>query len=252
MFWAAVSRADRTPAETDTGSRLNFAGFQTPGGPPTLVALVGNPRFGNEGLTAYEAGYRSTLRDNFSIDLAAFYNRYDHQQTTEAAAPFFENSPAPPHLVLPITYQNLMHGETHGFEVSANWKVTDRWTLGPGYAFERIHMHLDAPSQDTGAVLDDEGTSPVHGAQLRSHVDLRHGISWDVSGYFVDRLNGGNIPSYTRLDTGLTWRWTESLSMSVVGQNLIRDRHLEFVDDTGSIRSTLIKRSIYAKFTWLF
>ena len=40
--------------------------------------------------------------------------------------------------------------------------------------------------------------------------------------------------------------------MSVVGQNLVKDRHLEFVDSSGVIRSTLIKRSIYAKFTWQF
>lgn len=252
MFWAAVSRADRTPAEIDTASRVNFAGFQDPGGPPTLPALVGNPRFGNEGLTAFEAGYRGTLRPGFSVDIAAYYSLYDHQQTTEPAAPFFENSPAPPHLVLPMTYQNLMHGEAHGVEISANWKVTNRWTLSPGYAFERVHMHLDPRSTDTAAVPDDEGTSPVHSAQLRSHLDLRHGVSWDVSGYFVDRLTGENIPSYTRLDTGLTWRWTEGLSTSVVGRNLIRDRHLEFTDDSGGIVSTRIKRSVYAKFTWLF
>jgi hypothetical protein len=32
----------------------------------------------------------------------------------------------------------------------------------------------------------------------------------------------------------------------------VKDRHLEFIDDTGSVRSTLIKRSAYAKFTWQF
>ena len=114
--------------------------------------------------------------------------------------------------------------------MAANWKVTDRWMLSPGYAFEQIHMHLDATSQDTRSGLDAEGSSPVHSAQLRSHVDLIHGISWDASAYFVDRLKSEDVPSYTRLDTGLTWRWTEELSMSVVGQNLAKDRHLEFVD----------------------
>jgi iron complex outermembrane recepter protein len=252
MFWAAISRAYRTPSEIDTASRINFAGFPGPGGTPTLAAVVGNPQFGNEGLTAYETGYRSTPLHNLSIDLAAYYSDYDHQQTSEPAAPFFESSPVPPHLVLPLTYQNLEHGEAHGFEIAVNWKVTDRWRLSPGYAFEQIHLHLGTPSQDTSAVFDDEGTSPDHSAQLRSRVNLRHGISWDVSSYFVGRLKSGNIPSYTRLDTGLTWRWTESLAMSVVGQNLVKDRHLEFVDDSGSVRSTLIKRSVYAKFTWQF
>ncbi len=154
MLWAAISQSERTPSETDTASRINFSGFQGPGGVPMLAALVGNPRFEDEGLTAYEAGYRSTLLPDLSIDLAAYYGHYDHQQTTEPAPPFFENSPAPPHLVLPVTYQNLMHGEAHGFEIAANWKLTDRWTLSPGYAFEQIHMHLEAPSQDLDEVFD--------------------------------------------------------------------------------------------------
>jgi len=249
-LWTAASRAARTPSQVDTALRLNFAGFPGPGGIPTVVGLVGNPRFGDEGLTAYEAGYRTTVLRNFSFDLAAYYNRYDHQETVEPAAPFFEDSPAPPHLVLPSTYQNLMHGESHGLEIAATWKLTEHWTLSPGYAFEQIHMHLDASSQDTEEAFDAEGTSPVHSAQLRSHAALRHGVSWDVYGYFVDRLKSGGAPSYTRVDTGLTWRWTEKLSTSVVGQNLLKDRHLEFVDN--SARSMLVKRGVYAKFTWQF
>jgi iron complex outermembrane receptor protein len=252
MFWAAISRADRMPSEIDTSSRINFAGFPGPGGIPTLVALVGNPHFHNEGLTAYEAGYRTTVFEHLSIDLAAYYSNYDHQETTEPAAPFFETTPAPPNLVLPVTYENLMHGEAHGLEVAMNWKTTDRWTLSPGYAFEQIHMHLDPSSLDTGSVAAAEGSSPVHSAQLRSNLDLRHGIAWDASAYFVDRLKMPVVASYTRVDTGLSWRWTEGLAVSLVGQNLARDRHLEFIDETGSVQSTLIKRSAYAKFTWQF
>ena len=118
MFWAAISRADRTPSEIDTASRINFAGFPGPGGIPTLVAVVGNPHFDDENLTAYETGDRTTLLPSLSIDLAAYYNRYDHQQTTEPATPFIEISPAPAHLVLPVTCLNLMHGEARGLEVA--------------------------------------------------------------------------------------------------------------------------------------
>jgi len=38
----------------------------------------------------------------------------------------------------------------------------------------------------------------------------------------------------------------------VVGQNLVRDRHLEFLDDSETVNSTLVKRSAYAKFIWQF
>ena len=252
MFWAAISRADRTPAETDTGTRINFGGFIGPGGVPTVAALLGDPHFDDEGLTAYEAGYRTTVFKHLSVDLAPYYNRYDSQQTIEPATPFFESSPAPSHLVLPLIYGNLMHGEAHGFEIAVNWKATARWTLSPGYAFEQIHMHLDPASLDTGSAPDAEGSSPVHSAQLRSHLTLTRSLAWDASAYFVDRLKSGDIPSYTRIDTGFTWQWSERLSSSLVGQNLLRDRHLEFVDDTGSVISTLIKRSVYAKVIWRF
>jgi iron complex outermembrane receptor protein len=252
MFWAAVSLANRTPAETDTAIRAAFAGFPGPGGVPALAELVGNPHFNDEVLTAYEAGYRTALLEHLSLDLAAYYSDYTHQETTEPAAPFFEDSPPPPHLVFPVTYENLMHGEAHGIEMAVNWKATDHWTLSPGYAFEQIHMHVTPTSRDTTSAVDAEGSTPVHGAQLRSHLDLVHNVGWDASAYFVDRLWGLDVPSYTRLDTGLTWHLTESLAMSMVGQNLVQDRHLEFVDSSGSVTSSLMKRSAYAKFTWRF
>jgi iron complex outermembrane recepter protein len=252
MFWAAVSRAERTPAEIDAATRINFGGFIGPGGIPALAALIGNPRIDNEGLIAYELGYRSAVFEHLSLDLATYYSAYDHQETIEPAAPFFEATPAPPHMVFPVTYENLMHGEAHGLEIAVNWQPADRWTLSPGYAFEQIHMHLDPTSQDTGSILDAEGSSPVQTAELRSHYALAHGVAWDASAYFVDRLKSGPIPSYTRLDTGLSWHWTDRLFMSVVGQNLVKDRHLEFVDDSGSAIATLIKRNAYAKVTWQF
>jgi iron complex outermembrane recepter protein len=145
-----------------------------------------------------------------------------------------------------------MHGETHGLEAAVNWKATDRWTLSPGYSFEQIHMHLAPTSLDTTSVLADEGTSPTHSAQLRSHLDLIHGIAWDASAFFVDRLRSGSIPSYTRLDTGLSWRLREGLSLNLVGQNLLKDRHLEFFDNDQTLVSTFAKRSAYAKLTWHF
>jgi iron complex outermembrane receptor protein len=252
MFWAAISRAARTPSSTDTAERLNFAGFPGPGGTSILIGQVGNPHFKNENLTAYEVGSRITALKHLSIDIAAFYGGYSQQQTVEPAPPVFETTPAPPHLFIPTTFGNLMHGESQGLEIAANWKVNDRWTLSPGYALEQIHMHLDPTSQDTTSVSAAEGSSPVNSAQLRSHFILPRNMAWDTSTYFVGRLDDPRVPSYTRVDTSLTWHWRERLSISLVGQNLVRDQHLEFIESTGASTSTLIKRSGYAKFTWRF
>lgn len=252
MLWAAISKADRTPAELDTAVRFNIGGFPGANGIPVLEAVIGNPHFQDEELIAYEAGYRATILDRLTLDLACYYGDYSHQETEEPAATFLESTPAPLHLVLPVTFQNLMHGEAHGFEVAANWKVSHRWTLSPGYAFEQIHMHVDPMSQDTDSIADAQGNTPVQSAQLRSHLALANRISVNTNAYFVDRLSYGGVPSYTRLDAGITWQWTERLSSSLFGQNLVQDRHLEFVDDSGNPRSTLIKRSVYGKLTWQF
>jgi iron complex outermembrane receptor protein len=252
MLWIAISKADRTPAETDTAARVTFGGFPGADGIPVLEAIIGNPHFKNEVLKAYEAGYRTTILDRFTLDLASYYGDYSHQETTEPVTPFFESTPGPLHLVLPFTNENLSYGEAHGMEMSANWKVTDRWTVSPGYAFEQIHMHLKPQSQDTGSISDAQGSTPVHSAQLRSHLALGNRTELDTNAYFVDRLSEGGVPSYTRLDTGLTWHWTDRLSSSLFGQDLLQDHHLEFVDDSGNTRSTLVKRNVYGKLTWQF
>jgi iron complex outermembrane receptor protein len=251
-LWAAVSDADRSPSALDAGFRSDISSSPGPGGVPVVLALIGNPQVQDEALIAYEAGYRTTIANRLSVDFASYYNDYDHAETTEPGMPFFENSPAPPHLVVPLTFENLMHGETHGIEIAATWKVTNRWTLNPGYAFEEIHMHLAPTSQDTTSVAAAEGSSPDHSAQLRSRVELSHGLTWDTSVYFVGRLTDPSEPSYTRLDTQLSWKFNESTSISFVGQNLVKNLHQEFVDATASAQTTLIKRSAYIKFTWRY
>jgi iron complex outermembrane recepter protein len=252
MVWAAVSRAVRTPDATDTNVRLDFAGFPGPGGTPVLIGEIGNPNVKGEPLIAYELGYRSSLSERLSIDFAAFYNDYPHQETVEPTTPFFETTPAPPHLVIPTTPENLEKASGQGVEIFANWKLSDRWTISPGYAFERIHAYPLPGSQDTADPLEDQGSSPHVQGQVRSHFQISKALEWNLSTYFVDRLALNNIPSYTRLDSELTWQWKKGASLSLVGQNLLRDHHLEFIDPTGASRSTEIKRSAFAKFTWRF
>src|SRR5665213_42969 len=246
--WAAVSRAHRTPKATDASIRLNFGGFTPPGGTPVLFAVFGNPNLQDEGLVAYEAGYRASFSERISVDFAAYYNNYSTKETEEPGAPFFENTPAPAHIVVPTVYENLMHGAAYGFEVFGNWKVSNRWTISPGYAFEQIRMRLEPGSGDTTSVAQAQGSSPANSTQIRSHVFLPRNISWDVSAYVVGRLTDPAIPSYTRLDTGLTWQRAERLSFSVVGQNLA-GRHLEFIDLNESTTSSLMKPSVYGKIT---
>lgn len=258
MAWAAVSRALRTPSREDTNLVVNDGSFVDPSGTLILLRIVGNPRFQNERLIAYEAGYRIAASNRLSVDVAAYFDDYNNLQTSELGGSFFEAAPAPPHVVQTLTFQNLMYGKTHGFEIAANWKITHRWQMSPAFDFAKEHMHARPTSSDTRTGPFVEGGAPDRMAQLRSHIDLMWGLAWDASAYYVDPLtdqgSSGNvrIPAYTRLDTGLTWKPGERFSVNIVGQNLVRDHHQEFEDALGSVKSGQIKRSAYVKVTWQF
>jgi iron complex outermembrane receptor protein len=253
-FWSAVSRAERSPARRDVGLDAALTVFPDPAGSSTPVEVIiyGNPQILPEHVLAYEAGLRAQPNARLSVDVSAFFNRYDHLVSLESQPEVFEPSPAPARFVMPIVFGNLLYGSTAGGEVSANLKMTDRWTLSAGYSFLEMHLHTKPASQDTSSVTEYEGSSPQHQAQLRSHVDLSHGLSWDASVYFVSALPIQGVASYTRVDTQLTWKFAERAEIGLVGQNLLQDHHLESFDALALVNSSLIKRSAYAKFTWRF
>ena len=143
-----------------------------------------------------------------------------------------------------------MNGEAHGLEVFADWKVSNRWTLSPGYGFEQVHMHLDPGSQDTSSVGDAQGSARSI-PRNSFHLTLPIAFPGTPRHTSSARSPTQRVLLYT---TGhrLVWQAQERLSFSVVGQNLLKDRHLEYLDSGRSVASTLVKRSIYAKVTWTF
>jgi iron complex outermembrane receptor protein len=252
MIWTATSHADRTPARSDTDLRVNYAALPAQGNMPLLVSLFGNPNKKNELLTAFEGGYRSAWSSKLSLDSTLFYNRYHDLTSVEPGPIILEASPAPVHLLLPDMQGNGLYGETHGIEFYAHWKVTGVWTLSPGYTFFSLHLHPCANSHDFTTASGTEGGSPDHQAQLRSTLSLPRNLQWDTSVYFVNRLPAVSIPSYTRLDTGIVWRVGERVSVSVIGQNLLKNLHPEFAGPSSSVQSGLIRRGAYAKIDWSF
>ena len=110
----------------------------------------------------------------------------------------------------------------------ANLKLADRWTISPGYAFLAMHLHKDADSLDTTTVPETEGGFPSQQAQLRSNVNLAWHWQWTTSAYFVGRLPARGIPSYTRLDSNLSWQPSDKISLVLAGQDLLKDLHQEY------------------------
>jgi iron complex outermembrane receptor protein len=251
-LWAAISRASRTPSRLDTSALIGLAAFPGPEGTPQEVVLYGNNRQQSEHVIANELGYRTQVSRRFSVDVALFFNHYDDLRTREQGTPFLQTDPGPARWILPFSWGNEMHGTTDGVEVSAEWKITNRWTLSPGYALLQMHLHTEAGSTDTVTAIDTEGSNPRHQFLLRSHVDLRRGFTWDANLNYVDALPAQQIPSYVRLDSQLTWRLGERMDVGLVGQNLLQNQHAESNDMLTIVNPSLVKRSAFARITWRF
>jgi iron complex outermembrane receptor protein len=254
--WTAVSRAVRTPALTEEGLRLNSQvippGF--PGNPaplPAVVAVFGSNQFNSEDLLAYELGYRVQATSTLSLDIATFYNNYSNLRTAEPGAPFLEGSPAPTDIVVPFVAGNKMSGGTYGLELFADWKVIPKWRLTGSYSYLQMDIHKNLDSQDP-TPDNPNGSSPRHQWYLRSSLDLPKHFDQDTTLRFVDKLPSLGLPGYYSLDAHLGWRPVRNLELSIVGQNLLDHRHLEFLPDFVNTSPTVVKLSVFGSFTVTF
>jgi len=251
--WASVSRAVRTPSRADIDLWL-VNSVIPPGVPPLslpapgVVALVGNPDKLSETLIAYEAGYRVQIHDRVTLDASLFYNDYDRLTTFEPAGQDLSTLPA--YIGLPQMFANRSHGETYGGEISANVQVADWWRLRPSYSYLQIQLHRGR-SQDPTAE-DAEGDDPHHQVSLRSEMDLPWHLQLDCVGRYVDGLSNRGIPSYVEADVRLGWRPTSQLEISIVGQNLLDNRHPEFRQLILGPPQTEMQRGVYGKISFRF
>ncbi len=251
--WVSAARAIRETSREEEGLQIYQYTFALPGNGFGVSVVNGDHSVKPERLYDVEAGYRDQLTKRVSLDLAAYSSHYKDFVTLDAGEPYFTAVPAPQHLVLPFFFGNTAGADTYGAEFSANWDVTDRWRLTPVYS--GIHMDVvQHPGGQSTSVAIVEDNTPESQAHIRSLFNVTPRLEWDSSVYYVGRLRDsgyGAVPAYTRVDTRMGWRVSESLDLSLVGQNLLSPRHAEF-HDAYEVRRTLVERSVYAKLTYRF
>ena len=250
-FWASASRAIRQPNRADFGARLNVA--VTPiDGMLALITLSGDSSVKAEKLHDYEAGYRSQIHRRLSLDLATFLSYYHDLETSEPGMPYLATNPGgAPYLVLPLSFANLAHARDYGAELFFHWTATRRWTVSPGYSFLQMSTRTEAGSGDT-FVSTIPGSSAKHHFQANSIVKLRSNIEWNATLRYVSRLATPNIPSYVGADTGLQWRLSDHVELSVTGQNPPSPGHMEFGDVQKILIPSPVLRNVFGKLTWRF
>jgi len=247
-FWAAVTRAVRTPSRVDQDVQFAILVQATPP-PPIYFEILGNPKLKAEQLIGYEVGYRTQINRNVYVDFTAFYNTYNDLQSYGPLSIAEADTPPPPHLFIVLPYVNGIEGSTVGTEIAPNWKITHWWQVRGSYSF--LHMDLkDKPGfTDIGNLLSSYmGSSPSSHVGFQSLFNLPRHFELDVTYRYSSALPAQAVGAYSTADVRLGWHVGEGLDFSVVGQNLLQPSHEEFGGDPGPLVG--IKRSIYGKITW--
>jgi iron complex outermembrane receptor protein len=250
-FWGAISRAVRTPSRWEQDSKLIFNTGPSPvPGLPAQTDTFGQSSFESEDLLAFETGYRVKATKTLSLDATAFFNSYDDIRGGVIGTPAFTPTPVP-HLLVPVTLDNGLYGETYGAELAANWNVTSQWRLAGSYSWLDIQLHHRRGVGNTLETLF-EGSSPRNQFQIRSYFDLTRNLEFNTALYYVDDLKTGHIPAYARVDAGITWRPRESLSLTLGVQNLFLNQHSEFNDGLFFTTPTQVPRTYYAQLAYQY
>ena len=244
-LWTAVTRAVRTPSRIEED--LQVTGLI--GVNPLLFArAIGDGKFVSERLIGYEAGYRRLVAPKLYVDLATFYNDYNHLLSIEPGTPFSEASPPPSHVVLPLFIRNGLLGAVSGIEVAPDWRPTHWWRLAGSYSYLHMTLKKEASSLDPSTVRSTEGSSPHHEMMLQSAFDLPGNFELSQTYRYISALQTRQVRSYGTADVRLGWRFTRHFELSIAGQNLLQPHHAESAGDPGSLVG--IKRAVYGSVTW--
>jgi iron complex outermembrane receptor protein len=229
--WAAVSRAVRLPTRFDEDLRLII--------PATgRVILRGSEDFEPETVVAYEGGYRLVPHATVPLDAAIFFNDYDRLRSQELR---FEPTPL-------LVLENRLNARTRGVELAATVQPASMWRVHGSYTWLRESFSVDAGSTHSNGGVS-EANDPSHLLSARSYLDLPRNFALDAIFRFVGRRPAPAVKSYAELDLRLGWALRPGWELSLVGQNLLHERHAELFSPA---TPTMFPRSAYLRSAWTF
>ena len=239
--WFAVSRAVRTASPVEQYSHIRAVADPFT---PVFVEIRGDTAVEAEDLLAFEVGYRAAPSDDFSWDVAAFYNHYDDLiGIVPGGSPFFD--PGLFAVIVPLEFANSLTADTYGGELTATYRVNPKWELSGAYSLLYMDVHAAA-----GDLTQD--SSPNNQLYLRSSWTPRCDWDFDLIGRYVDNLPARGISSYFVMDVRLAWRPTTNFEWSVVGRNLLVGQHAEFTDSDAQVIATEVQSEISTMITWTY
>ncbi len=246
-LWGAISRAARVPSRIESDVEFNSQVPPSSGAnAPVIVRYLGNNDLEAETLTAYELGYRIQPAENWWVNMTGFYHDYKDLIALELARPPFTEQSASDRWIVPFKYRNNKNGHSVGFEMAAYWEVMSFWKLKGAYTLLETNLENEtAQPEDESVKLMVRRSNPHNQFSLISSVDISENIEFDLWFRYVDRLSEEDVGAYSTIDTRISWKPRPLMEISLVGQNLLEEKHSEF-------SSLKVERSFYLKLDWCF
>jgi len=256
-LWAGVSRAVRTPSRAEQGLTA-FTGVIPPNQTlpfPVEIITKGSPNFMSEEVISYEAGYRTSFSKSVSLDVTGFYNDYRNLRQGAQEALDLSGLPFGQPVVAPLSFTNGLKAKTYGIEIASVWQMLEWWRWDLSYSW--LHMKLEASDSITPV-------SPQQRVSLRGALSPWDDIDMDFwfryvdtnfpvieRGRVSDSSGASSIKPYVTLDLRVAWRPHKNIELSLVGQNLLAQTHLEYLNENQTLPTT-IDRGMYGKISWGF
>ncbi|MEO5774726.1 MAG: TonB-dependent receptor [Sphingomicrobium sp.] len=258
--WASVSRAARTPSRYERGGTLDVAILapntqNNPSPLPQRFRLIGSANRPSAIVKAFEAGLRWDFVPGWTMDLAAYRNKYDRLPTPITAAVVPIMVPGVPFPVA-IQVDSLLAGRakasTRGGEFSLTGKIAPWWQLALSWSHFKYSIPNDPATGQPYRLIVGLNGSPRDQLKIRTGIDLPGEVSVNGSLRRVSALGVANIPAYTEVDLKVTHQPMAGLDLSLIGQNLIHKRHLEFSEFGYPAPLSYVPRSVAAEVRYRF
>ena len=230
-LWGAVSRAVRMPTRFDTDLRIRIPNTER-------LLLTGSDTFESENVVALEGGYRGQPRRWMSVDVVGFSNRYTDVRSQE-----LPSAPGQP-----VVLGNTLNTRSAGAELMTSVQALPRWQIHGSYTYLWKRFEKDSGSRDFSNGVS-EANDPAHQFRLRSYVDLGRKTELDATVRFASALPSPAVERYAELMLRLGWQAQPGLDLSLIGQNLLHDRHEEFAAATPR---EYLHRGVHFRVDWRF
>jgi len=228
-LWGAISHAIRVPTRFDTDLR-----FRVPG--TSNIFLTGSESFESEDVTAYEVGYRRQFRERVSLDVATYVNTYNDLRTQEVRPG------------QPITLANGMNGLSRGIESTLSTQLTHWWQVHVSHAYHWKEFDFDPGSNDPTRGSS-EANDPNNIFKVRSYIIATKRLEFDAFFRYYGSRPQPAVEAYSELDARVGYRVMPGWDLSLIGDNLLHERHLEF--RAGTAPETY-ERAVTLRSVWRF